>query len=141
MKMNTPDPQQRQQLESMGKKYTEAANSNDAAAIAAIYTEDAVFVSDTGTLHGREAIEKWYADLLEQSQIKDYTTKYDQDSPYIRGAAGNERWVTGEWSFTAAMKEGDPLPLKGYFSSIDIRENDDWKIRILTYNITPTPAK
>jgi uncharacterized protein (TIGR02246 family) len=54
-----PDPQQRQQLEAMGKRYEEAANSNGASAIAAIYTEDAVFVTDTGTLHGRQAIEKW----------------------------------------------------------------------------------
>jgi ketosteroid isomerase-like protein len=138
-KTNTPDPQLRQQLEALGKKYEEVCNNNDAAAIASLYTEDAVFVTDTGPLYGRQAIEKFHSDLLQQWRMKNYTTKYDEQSPYIIGTAGNERWATGEWSYTALVKEGDPFPLKGYWSSIDTREGDDWKIRMLTWNLTPRP--
>ena len=60
------DPQLRQQLETLGKEYEEAANNNDAAAIAALYTEDAVFVEDTGPIYGREAIEKHYLDVFQK---------------------------------------------------------------------------
>jgi hypothetical protein len=41
---NTPDPQLRQQLVAFGKKFDEAFNNNDPAAMAALYTEDAVIV-------------------------------------------------------------------------------------------------
>jgi uncharacterized protein (TIGR02246 family) len=42
---DTPDPQLRQQLDALIKKYDEAVNNNDAAALAALFTDDAVFVS------------------------------------------------------------------------------------------------
>jgi ketosteroid isomerase-like protein len=138
-KTNTPDPQLRQQIEAIGKKYDEAANNNDAAAIAAIYTEDAVFVTDTGPLYGRQAVEKFYADQYQQLHVTKYISGFDQDSPYIIGTAGNEIWANGPWSFTAQAEGGDPFQLKGYWSSTYIREGDDWKMRWLTWNITPTP--
>ena len=72
---------------------------------------------------------------------KDYIRKYDQDSPYVVGTAGNERWANGEWSYTALPKSGDPFQLKGYWSSIDTREGNDWKIKMLTWNQTPAPTK
>jgi ketosteroid isomerase-like protein len=134
------DPQLRQELYALGRRYAEAANNNDAVAIAALYTEDAVFVTDTGPLYGRQAIEKFYAGVLQQWRIKNYISNYDQDSPYTIGTAGNERWANGEWSYTAEVKGGDPFQLKGFWSSIDTREGNDWKIRMLTWNITPAPV-
>jgi hypothetical protein len=65
-KESTPDPQLRQQLVAFAKKYDEAFNNNDAAAAAALYTEDAVIVPETGPVNGRQAIEKWYADGLQK---------------------------------------------------------------------------
>ena len=38
-----------------------AVQFNDAAAAAACFTEDAVYVTDTGPVNGREATEKWYS--------------------------------------------------------------------------------
>ena len=43
----TVDPQTIEQLIAFGKKFNEAENNNDAAALAALFTEDAVFVTDT----------------------------------------------------------------------------------------------
>ena len=37
-------------------------------------------------------------------------------------------------------KSGDPLQLKGYWGAINVREGDTWKIRMLTFNVTPPPA-
>ena len=64
-KTNTPDPQLRQQLDALLEKTDDAYLNNDAAAAAALFTEDAVLVTpDNKTFHGREAIEKYYGDLL-----------------------------------------------------------------------------
>ena len=61
---NTPDPQLRQRYIALVKKYDDALNKNDAAAVAALFTEDAVFVTPGGILSGREAIEKRYQDVF-----------------------------------------------------------------------------
>jgi ketosteroid isomerase-like protein len=53
---NTPDQESRQQLVAYDKSYDEAMNKNDAVALAALYTKDAVLVNDTGVIYGREAI-------------------------------------------------------------------------------------
>jgi hypothetical protein len=62
-KKDTVDRQIIEQIDALGKKYDEAVNNNDAAAL---YTEDAVLVTDTGPIYGREAIETHFADLFQQ---------------------------------------------------------------------------
>ena len=61
---DTPDPQLREQIVALFGKFTEAWNNNDAAALAALYTEDAVFCGGEGSgpHYGREAIEKHFAE-------------------------------------------------------------------------------
>ena len=63
---DAPDPELRQKIDGFAKEYAEAVNNNDAAAIAAFYTEDGVFVTSEGPKYGRVAIEKFYADLFRQ---------------------------------------------------------------------------
>ena len=56
----TLSEQDRQQLGALATKYADAVNKNDAAAIAALFTEDVKFVTAGGIISGREAIEKTY---------------------------------------------------------------------------------
>jgi len=97
-------------------------------------------VTDTGPIYGREAIEKHFAGLFTQIHASDHITKDDEGSPHVIGTAGNEVWRTGEWSFTLQGKSGGPIQLKGYWGAINVREGDTWKIRMLTFNVTPPPA-
>jgi SnoaL-like domain len=53
-----------QKLLAMGKKNDEAWSKSDAAALVALYTDDAVFVTPSGILSGKEAIEKRYQDVF-----------------------------------------------------------------------------
>jgi hypothetical protein len=50
----------------------------------------------------------------------------------------------GEWSLTLQPENGEPIPIKGYFSVILLREGEDWKILADTNNVapaaTPSPA-
>ena len=133
----TPDPQITQKIRAISKAYDEAVSNNDAAAVAALFTEDAIFVSDRGLIHGRQAIEKWYTDVFQVWHPKNHIGRPDGNAPHIIGTTDSEAWETGEWSETGRGKASRPVPIKGYWSTLDIHEGDDWKIQMLTYNLTP----
>jgi ketosteroid isomerase-like protein len=62
---NTPDPQLREALAALNKKFDDGFVNGDAAALTALYAEDAVIVShDVGPIYGREAIEKHFVDIF-----------------------------------------------------------------------------
>jgi ketosteroid isomerase-like protein len=138
---NTVDPQIIQQLEEIGRKNDEAFNRNDAAAEAALFTDNAVFVTPRGLVYGREAIEKWHADVFQRWHHSNHLTKGDQTSPPVVSTTGNEAWWVGEWSNTLQTQNGR-MDVKGYWSAVYVREGDAWRVRMLSYNvnITPPPA-
>src|SRR6516164_2119627 len=94
---NTPDPHLLQQLLALAKKFDEAWTNKDAAAMAALYTEDAVIVrNDGGPIYGREAIEKYWADMFKTVHYNKHTSEPEQYSPHIIGTWGNQVWSTGD---------------------------------------------
>jgi uncharacterized protein (TIGR02246 family) len=134
-----PDPQLRQRLIEVIRKHDDAINHNDADAVAALYTEDAISLEQTGPVFGREAIRKRWADRFQKVQFSDFTDTVDEDSPHIIGKDSKEVWATGGWSGTIKGENFGPTQIKGFFSVL--REGDDWKIRLLTTNVTPEQAK
>jgi len=137
---NTPDPQLRQAIVELHKKYDDAFNNGDAAAFAACFTKDAVLVTETGLIFGRDAIQKYFVDTFKQIKFSNHIAKTDQNRPYMIGTAGNEMWAAGEWSTTVQGQNFGPLEAKGYWSAVFAREGDVWKKRWLTWNTTPAPA-
>ena len=131
------DPQTIQKILAMGKVAQEAHNNLDAAAFAALYARDAVAVTDRGPIIGRQAIQKWFTDVYQWWHPKNSIHKVDGNVVHSIGTAGNELWATGEWSETGQGKTGEPIPIKGYWSEIYVREADDWKIRVEAWNTTP----
>jgi ketosteroid isomerase-like protein len=59
-----PDPQLRQELLALAK-FEDAWDNNDATALAALYTDDAVLIEESGPIYGRQAIEKHYKDVMQ----------------------------------------------------------------------------
>ena len=80
---NTSDQQLREQLVPLDKKIADAWKNNDAAALAALFTKDAVLVTNTGPIYGPDAIEKMYADLFKQVHFSNHIAKPDQYSPHV----------------------------------------------------------
>ena len=141
---NAPDPQQREQLLALAKKFEDAWNSNDATALAALFTVDAVLIEASGPVYGREAIEKHYKDLFQNVHFSNNHTTYNDpnsNSPHAIGTDGNEMWENGEWSITYQVKGSDPVQIKGYGASIAVREDGVWKKRMVVSIVTPAPAK
>ena len=134
---NKPDPQLRERLITRIKAHTDALDKNDAAAVAANFTEDAVNVEQNGTTLGREAIEKLWADRFQKVHFSNNQVTVDEDSPHIIGTDGKGMWATGAWSATIKGENFGPTQIKGYWSVI--REGDDWNIRMLCSNVTPGP--
>jgi uncharacterized protein (TIGR02246 family) len=133
------DPQTTQELFAGDKGYVEAQNDNDAAAVAACYTRDAVWLTPFGPIIGREAIQKWFTDLYQHEgwHPKNLINKVDGNAYHLIGTAGNEVWATGEWSNTGQGPNGEPRTIKGYWASISVREGDGWKTRVGAFNETP----
>jgi len=118
----------------LGMKYDEAYNKNDAAALAALFTEDAVLVTPEGMFNGRQDIEKRYADEFQQWPVTTFSGQRSQ-----LNAIGNEAWAVGEWWSTLQSQNG-PVFVRGYWSAIYVGEGDAWKIRMLTVSEHPPPA-
>jgi uncharacterized protein (TIGR02246 family) len=123
---DTVDPQIIEQIRVLRIKFDEAFNRNDAAAVAALYAEDGVWVSlKNGAFHGRQAIEKAYA-------------KYEFGPWHPSNLVGRINRVTlvgndvrayGTWSETFRGANGGPIDDNGYFLWVNVREGDTWKIR------------
>jgi ketosteroid isomerase-like protein len=90
----TVDPKLRQQIEASDAKFDEAFNKHDAAAIAALYMEDAVLLTPHEVFSGREAIEKYFKSVLEGSSYSDHISKLDQ----VHTALGIYPWAVGSWT-------------------------------------------
>jgi uncharacterized protein (TIGR02246 family) len=118
----------------LGVKFDQAYKESDATAIAALFTEDAVLVTPEGVFSGRQAIEKYYADLFQQW----HPTNNIGETPQLN-ALGNGAWSVGEWSCTFQAPNG-PLQARGYWSAIYVSEGDAWKTRMLTISDAPRPA-
>ena len=114
---NTSDPQLRQAVDVLTRKTDAAYNNGDAAAMAALYTEDAVLVTDAGPIYGREAIEKHYANLFQKIHFINHISQADQSSnSYPPGAKVSKKQIAeinirpdsfhGEWNYTIRPNNG-----------------------------------
>ena len=79
---DTVDAQTAQKILAVTLAFNEASGNSDAAGIAALFTEDGLFVTDTGPVYGREAIQKWYENMFQRLQIKKRVGIPDQGCPH-----------------------------------------------------------
>ena len=124
---DTIDPQIVQQIHVLAMKYDQAFNKNDAVAVAALYTEDAVYVAQRGTFRGRPAIEKAYATYFQRWHSVNHVSTIDRVI-----AAGDDVRVFGAWSSNFRDTNGASGKDWGHYRWLLVRQGDDWKIRTNT---------
>src|SRR5215468_3425896 len=105
-------------------QFATAFNRQDAAAAAALFSEDGIRVAPQGIIQGRDAIQK-DSDKRFQSRFHDLSI-----TPLIVRTLGESIWEAGEWT----MKIGDQ-PVRGYFAMTLVREGNSFKIRDDTFNV------
>ena len=119
----------------LATKQSEAFTEKDAAAVAALFTEDGVLVAQDGMFCGRQAIERRYTDTFQRWPVITFSDQRCQ-----LNAIDNAVWAVGElWS--TLQGETGPKFEKGYWSALYVREGEDWKIRMLTICESPQPAR
>ena len=116
---NAVDPEVRQQIEAACKKRLDAYNKHDAAAIAAFFTQDAVWVNATGfgdaLLSGQEAIKKWYE--ADSATGSDLSGRILQVYPI-----GSEVCAISEFTYASHQIL--------HAATIYVRDADEWKVRM-----------
>ena len=107
----------------------QAANAGDAAAWAALYTQDAIVLRPHGAVvQGRDAIERWLAELPAISDAKG-------EGVEVMGY-GDLGYLRGIYSMRLSLP-GVPMPIeeKGKFLLICRKQSDgSWKITREIYN-------
>jgi uncharacterized protein (TIGR02246 family) len=124
---DTVDPKIAQQIRALAMKYDDAMNRHDAAAVAALYTEDAVYVAHHGTFHGRQAIEETYANYFQHWHSINHVSTVDRVI-----AVGNDVRVFGTWSSTFQDTNGAPKKDGGHYRWLLVRKGDTWEIHTNT---------
>lgn len=120
---STVDPKVRQEIEAVHKMYCEAHDKNDATAIAALFTQDAIQVtgwSGVNSISGQQEIQKFYA-------------FNPAPSPY----AGKLLQVYAIGNEIAAISEWTAGNLKGYKMWVFVRDGNTSKIRMLYATSAP----
>jgi uncharacterized protein (TIGR02246 family) len=124
---NTVDPQITQQIRRLAMKYDEAFNKSDAAAVAALYTEDAIYVAHHGTFHGRQAIEKTYASYFQHWHSINQVSTVDRVI-----AVGKDVRAFGTWTSVFKDTNGAAKKDGGHYRWLLVRQGDTWKIHTNT---------
>jgi ketosteroid isomerase-like protein len=137
---NTPDPQLRQEFIAFLKKLDEIYNDNDANAVAANFTQDAVLMTPFGPIFGRPYIKQWYAELFKSVHFSNLLSTADEDSPHLICGEHNALWATGKWATSGEGHTGGSAEAKGYWAAICTREGEDWKLRMLSSHFTIEPV-
>ncbi len=116
----------------IGKQWQDAFNKGDTSAVAALYTSNAVEVTPIGIQVGPAAVKKRLDEDIKEGWKQDLiiiTTKCD-----IEGAVS---WSSGSWKQTSPQGSS----VGGFWTAIDVKEGNGWKLQNLTFNQTPPPPQ
>ena len=119
-------------MDQMRMDWVDAANADDAAAVAEMYAPDAIFVDFYGQEHrGRDAILTYLEESFARGSGLAVTETWGQ-------AAGDAYVQVGTWSQTVAGPDGD-MEMEGVYH-VTSRMMDDGTARILAHTSTvPQP--
>ena len=112
-------------------QWQDALNKGDTSAVAALYTSDAVEVTPDGIRVCPAAVKERLDESIKEGWKQDsviVATKCDSE--------GTVRWSSGSWKRTSPQG-----PVGGFWTAIQVKDGEGWKIQNLTFNPTPPPQK
>lgn len=112
------------------KMWLEAYNTGDPAAVAALYTSDAIEVLPGGVRVGPALVKARIEDALKNG------VKYADITATKCDVEGDIRISAGNWN--AQNQQG---MVGGFWTAVEKKDGGTWKMINLTANITPPPSK
>jgi uncharacterized protein (TIGR02246 family) len=126
-----PDQNLKQEIGKVASAYEQNFNKQDAAGITSLYTKNYLRVAAAGVVADNT---KYYEDVFKAgfNHLEIKTTE-------IRPLSDDMAMATGESRITGKNEKGDPLDATIIWTALDVRENGQWKIRMLTSLPQPPP--
>ena len=127
----------RQDIEAINKQFADAVKRGDAAAAAALCTEEARVLPPNGPMIvGREAIQNFW-----QSNI-DAGVSDLQLTILEVGVVRDLAYEIGEYALTIQPEEGEAIRDQGKYVVVWKRENGEWKLDVSIWNSSmPLPGQ
>jgi ketosteroid isomerase-like protein len=126
-----PDQNLKQELGKIASAYEQNYNKQDAAGITSLYTKSYLRVSSGGVVADNT---KFY-----EGGFKAGFNHLEIKTTEIQPLSDDMAISTGESRITGKSEKGDPLDVTVIWTALDVRENGQWKIRMLTSLPKPPP--
>lgn len=127
------DQNLKEELGKVASAYEQYFNKKDAAGITSLYTTNYLRVTQNGIEPDNT---KFYEDTfsagLDRLEIK---------LTEVQSLSENMALSTGEAHITGKSEKGDTLDINAIWTALDVRENGQWKIRMLTSAPKPPPPQ
>lgn len=124
-------------INALRDQFTAAFNSNDAAATAATYTDDAIMLPENqAAVEGKQAIQASYAAMFRENPVKVVL------APLETQVAGDWAYDRGNATMTVTPKSGKPIEESAKYLVIVKRQPDgSWKLyRDIDNSNSPPPG-
>jgi ketosteroid isomerase-like protein len=127
------DQNLKEELGKVTSAYEQHFNKQDAAGITSLFTKNYLRVTQNGIEPDNT---KYYEGAFKNGMNHLKITTSD-----VQPLSENMALRTGEAQVTGKSEKGDPLELNVVWTSVDVRENGQWKIRMLTSVPKPPPPQ
>jgi ketosteroid isomerase-like protein len=123
----------KQDAEKVGAAYQECVGKHDAACVASLYSKDGVQINPGGVFSDLKA-------SYEQN-FKNGTDRIEIRTGHIWPMSNDLVLADGETDIFVKNDKGEENKVTVFWSAVDIRENGQMKIRMLTVAPKPAPPK
>src|SRR5467141_2259314 len=121
----------KEEIGKIGSAYEQHFNKKDASGITSLFTKNYLRVTQNGIEPDNT---KYYEDAFKAG-----LNRLEVKTTEVQSLSENTALVTGEARVTGKSEKGDPLELNVIWTAFDVRENGQWKIRMLTTLPKPPP--
>jgi ketosteroid isomerase-like protein len=125
------DQNLKEELEKIGSAYEQHFNKKDAAGITSLFTKNYLRVAGAGVVADNT---KYYEDAFKAG-----LNRLEVKTTEVQSLSENMALVTGESRVTGKSEKGDPIDFNVIWTALDVREQGQWKIRMLTSVPKPPP--